>query len=183
MSSISQSNWSINLILNFKILDVDFSIVEQIAKSSESQNSESEFKNSRIQFRFKINNDCKMKSNIKTSIISLISKNYHKWIKEIQNLTVRANVWKYVNFQDIKQKLTNEECFNVFDYVVSLKKNITIRQNSIFKIKSIRNFNKLFAAQKNSLKINIITWKLKKKRINKIVKKNANNKQRYQNLN
>jgi hypothetical protein len=111
-----------------------------------------------------------MKSDIKASIISLISKNYHKWIKEIQDLTVRTNVWEYVDPQDTKQKLTNEECSDVSDYVVFLKKNITVRQNSASRIRSIRDFNKLSTAQKKSLKINIVTWELKKKRINKIAK-------------
>ncbi len=112
---------------------------------------------------------------IKITIISLISKNYHKWIKEIQNLIVRANVWEYVDSQDTKQKFINEECLDVSDYVVLMKNIITIRsdesnQNSVLRIRSVRDFNELFAVQKNSLKINIIIWELKKKKINKIAK-------------
>jgi hypothetical protein len=45
----------------------------------------------------------------------LTPKNYHQWIKEIQDLAVRANVWEYVNSQDTKQELTNEECPDVSD--------------------------------------------------------------------
>ncbi len=117
-----------------------------------------------------------MKSDTKTStIISLTPKNYHKWIKEIQDLAVRANVWKYVDPQDTKQKPTNEECPDVSDYAVPLKDTITIRpdessQDSAPRIRPTRDFNELSAAQKDSLKINIATWELKKKRINKIAK-------------
>jgi hypothetical protein len=93
-----------------------------------------------------------MKSDIKTTtIISLTPKNYHKWIKEIQNLIVRANVREYVDPQGTKQEFTNEECSDVSDYVVLMKNIITVRsdesnQNSASRIRSIREFNELFAA-------------------------------------
>jgi hypothetical protein len=101
-----------------------------------------------------------MESDTKTStIISLTSKNYHKWIKEIQDLTVRANVWEYVDLQGTKQKPTNGECPDVSDYAVPMKSTITIRldQNSAPRIRPARDFNELSAAQKESLKINIAT--------------------------
>jgi hypothetical protein len=176
MSPVSQFNWSANLLnqsvfdLNPKIRGAGLSIVEQAA-ISEPQNPGSGPKT-----RPKISSGRKpirkMKSNTKITIISLTSKNYHKWIKEIQDLVVRANVWKYVDLQDTKQKPTNGECPDVSDYAVSMKSIITIRfdQDSVLRIRSIRDFNELFAAQKESLKINIVTWELKKKRINKIAK-------------
>jgi hypothetical protein len=56
-----------------------------------------------------------------------------------------------------------------------MKDTITVRpggsnQNSAPRIRSARDFNELSAAQKDSLKINIATWELKEKRINKIAK-------------
>jgi predicted NAD-dependent protein-ADP-ribosyltransferase YbiA (DUF1768 family) len=58
----------------------------------------------------------------------------------------------------------------VSDFAVPLKKNITVRQDSASRIRPVRDYNELSTAQKNSLKINIITWKLKEKRITKIAK-------------
>ncbi len=56
-----------------------------------------------------------------------------------------------------------------------LKDIITVRsdesnQNSAPRIRPVRDFSELSAVQKNSLKINIVTWELKKKRISKIAK-------------
>jgi predicted NAD-dependent protein-ADP-ribosyltransferase YbiA (DUF1768 family) len=114
-----------------------------------------------------------MESDIKTStIISLTPKNYHKWIKEIQDLAVRANVWEYVDPQGTKQELTNGECPDVSDYAVSLKSIITVRpdQDSASRIRPARDYSELTSEQKDSLKVNIATWELKEKRINKIAK-------------
>jgi replication initiation and membrane attachment protein DnaB len=47
---------------------------------------------------------------------------------------------------------------------------VWLDQNSASRIRSIRDYNELFTAQKDSLKINIVTWELKEKRINKIAK-------------
>jgi hypothetical protein len=113
-----------------------------------------------------------MESDTKTTIISLTPKNYHKWIKEIQGLAVRANVWEYVDPQGTKQEPTNGECPDVSDYAVPLQSTITVRpdQDSAPRIRPARDFNELSAAQKESLKINIATWELKERRINKIAK-------------
>jgi hypothetical protein len=98
-----------------------------------------------------------MESDTKTSIISLTPKNYHKWIKEIQGLAVRANVWEYVDPQGTKQEPTNGECPDVSDYAVPLEENITVRQDSAPRIRPVRDFSELSAVQKDSLKINIAT--------------------------
>jgi hypothetical protein len=114
-----------------------------------------------------------MESDTKTSIIiSLIPKNYHKWIKEIQGLAVRANVWEYVDPQGTKQEPTNGECPDVSDYAVPLESTITVRldQDSAPRIRPVRDYSELTSEQKDSLKVNIATWELKEKRINKIAK-------------
>jgi hypothetical protein len=114
-----------------------------------------------------------MESDTKTStIISLTPKNYHKWIKEIQGLAVRANVWEYVDPQGTKQEPTNGECPDVSDYAVPLESTITVRpdQDSAPRIRPARDYSELTSEQKDSLKVNIATWELKEKRINKIAK-------------
>jgi hypothetical protein len=99
-----------------------------------------------------------MKSDIKISIIiSLTPKNYHKWIKEIQGLVVRANVWEYVDPQGTKQEPTNGECPDVSDYAVPLEENITVRQDSAPRIRPARDYSELTSEQKDSLKVNIVT--------------------------
>jgi hypothetical protein len=98
-----------------------------------------------------------MESDIKASIISLTPKNYHKWIKEIQGLAVRANVWEYVDPQGTKQEPTIGECPDVSDYAVPMKDIITVRQDSAPRIRPARDYSELTSEQKDSLKVNIVT--------------------------
>jgi replication initiation and membrane attachment protein DnaB len=54
--------------------------------------------------------------------------------------------------------------------IITIRADESSSQNSAARIRSIRDYNELSTAQKDSLKINIVTWELKEKRINKIAK-------------
>ncbi len=98
-----------------------------------------------------------MEEDIKTTIISLTPKNYHKWIKEIEGIATRANVWEYVNPKGIKLKSKEMKYSDISEYKVASENN-----------RPAQSYRELTAAQKEAYQMNITVYKMREKQVLKI---------------
>jgi hypothetical protein len=55
------------------------------------------------------------------SMMVLIFKNYHLWIKEIQKLVNHHKVWEYVDPNEIMKKSDIKRALRVFDYQMKIE--------------------------------------------------------------
>ncbi len=56
---------------------------------------------------------------VNVSIISLILKNFHIWVKKIKIIAKNAEIWKFVDPEDTAKVPEKGSSFNVSDYQVS----------------------------------------------------------------
>jgi hypothetical protein len=110
-----------------------------------------------------------MKESIKTTMIALISKNYHLWIKELQRIAKKAKIWAYVNSDNIKTKSQEKEYLDVSDYQISQSQQLAeeMRLSQVL-IKSIDKYSELSNVQMKKYKMNISMFKMKEKQTDKV---------------
>jgi hypothetical protein len=104
------------------------------------------------------------------SIIMLISKNYHLWIKELQKLIEQHRIWEYVDLNEIRWKLIIENYFDVSNYLISMKSDISKRREITSKkrVRMTRNIIELTNNQKSNLQQRQSIWSMREKLIERI---------------
>jgi hypothetical protein len=63
----------------------------------------------------------------KIIMLILISNNFHLWIEELKDITLKIKIWKYINSNEIIKKFKKDIYFDVFSFNVSY----TARQDQI----------------------------------------------------
>lgn len=94
----------------------------------------------------------------KITMMSLISKNYHQWIKKLRGIANNADVWKYV---DSKNNVIASKKLKVFDFI-DYQIPANIEPEDVRSIKSATSYDDLFDRQKDNYKMNVINFKMKK---------------------
>jgi hypothetical protein len=100
-------------------------------------------------------------------MIMLISKNYHLWIKELQKLIEQHRVWKYVDLNESKSKFIIENYFDVSNYLILMKSDISKRRKLTSKkrIRMTRSYTELTNNQKLNLQQKQSIWSMREKLI------------------
>ncbi len=103
-------------------------------------------------------------------MIMLISKNYHLWIKELQKLIEQHKIWEYVDLNESKSKLIIENYFDVSNYLISIKSNISRRRELTSKkrVRMTRNIIELTNNQRSNLQQRQSIWSMREKLIKRI---------------
>ncbi len=94
----------------------------------------------------------------------LILKNYHLWIKELQKLIEQHRIWKYVDLNESKSKLIIENYFDVSNYLISMKLDISKRRELTSK-KRVRMTLELTNNQRSNLQQRQFIWSMREKLI------------------
>ncbi len=96
---------------------------------------------------------------VNVSIISLILKNFHTWIKEIRIIAKNAEIWKFVDSENTAKISEKESSSNVSDYQVSISTDDT---------RSITALRELNDKQRKEHKLNLLNHQYKEKYIDRI---------------
>jgi hypothetical protein len=134
-----------------------------------------------IEFFFSTMNDDK----IFFTIIMLIfnSNNFHFWIEEVKNLTLKIKIWKYINSYNQIAKSRKEILFEIFHYVVkafaftssTVVDDLIINQINQFAQTSQSRFAKYFhelsTQQQENYRTNVKKYKRKKSKSSKSLRK------------
>jgi hypothetical protein len=100
-------------------------------------------------------------------MIMLISKNYHLWIKKLQKLIEQHKIWEYVDSNEIWLKLIIENYFDISNYLISMKSDISKRKKMTSKkrVKMTRNIIELTNNQRFNLQQRQSIWSMREKLI------------------
>ncbi len=100
-------------------------------------------------------------------MITLISKNYHLEIKELQKLIEQHRVWEYVDLNESKSKLIIENYSDVSNYLISMKSGISERRELTSKkrIRMTRDITELTNNQRSNLQQKQLIWSMREKLI------------------
>lgn len=107
--------------------------------------------------------------------IPLTPKNYHIWIKQLQAIATKAEVWKYVDPAGTKEEPPQEKFPEVSDYriVVAAPASRTEVLPAVSPLTSwitrpARNYDELSEAQQKSYELEFITYRMKQRLLVKI---------------
>jgi beta-lactamase class D len=103
-------------------------------------------------------------------MIMLISKNYHLWIKKLQKLIEQHRIWEYVDLNESKSKFIIENYFDISNYLISMKSDISKRRKLTSKkwVRMTRNFTELTNNQKSNLQQRQSIWSMREKLIKRV---------------
>ncbi len=96
---------------------------------------------------------------VNVSIISLIFKNFHIWVKKIKIIANNAEIWKFVDSDDTTKIWEKESSFNVFDYQIIVSFDDT---------RSVTTLRELSDKQRKEHKLNLLNHQYQKKYIDRI---------------
>jgi hypothetical protein len=102
---------------------------------------------------------------VNVSFISLISRNFHIWIKKIKIITKNAEIWKFVDSDDTAKISKKESLFNEFDYQII----VSFSFSTLFDdTRSITTLKKLSDKQRKKHKLNLLNHQYQEKYIDRI---------------
>ncbi len=102
---------------------------------------------------------------VNVSVISLIFKNFHIWVKKIKIIAKNAEIWKFVDSDDTAKISKKEFSSNVFDYQIIVSFSFSI---SFDDTRSITTLRELSDKQKKEHKLNLLNHQYQKKYIDRI---------------
>ncbi len=105
---------------------------------------------------------------VNVSIISLIFKNFHIWVKKIKIIAKNAEIWKFVDSENTAKISKKESSFNVSSYQVTVSVIAFSFSISFDDTRSITTLRELSDKQRKKHKLNLLNHQYQEKYIDRI---------------
>jgi hypothetical protein len=102
---------------------------------------------------------------VNVSIISLILKNFHIWVKKIKIIVKNAEIWKFVDSDDTAKISEKESSSNVFDYQIIVSFSFSISSDNTQSTATLR---ELSDKQRKNHKLNLLNHQYQERYIDRI---------------
>ncbi len=118
----------------------------------------------------------------KIIMLTFISNNFHLWIEELKDLTLKIKIWEYINSYNQIQESREEVLFEIFHFVIKSAFTISTaaddlitdqvdQSTQVSQSRFAKYFHELSTEQQENYRASVKEYKRKKKQIVKIIQR------------